>query len=89
MRIASAKGKTPQEAKKKVQSTMEKSEDFGKPMPKREGESTNEHVGRIISHLMKDKGYDQKRAIAAAYSMAGHPRAGKPVKKSLRLFVSV
>jgi len=69
----------------KCEGRMPEGEEFGKPIVKREGESSNDFMSRIISHLMKDKGYDQKRAIAAAYSMSGHPKAGKPVRKSLYL----
>ena len=35
-----------------------------------------EAISSEIEHLMKDKGYDQKRAAAAAYSMA-RERTGK------------
>jgi hypothetical protein len=62
-------------------------ESFGKPMAQRKGESSNEYMSRIIRHLMKDKGYDQKRAVAAAYEMSGHPK--KRVEKSLRLYLGV
>jgi hypothetical protein len=58
-----------------------KSEEFGKPMARRDGESSNEFMSRTVRHLVDDKGYDQKRAVAAAYDMTGHPKAGKPVKK--------
>jgi hypothetical protein len=39
-----------------------------------------------IRHLIRDKGYDQKRAVAAAYSMerAGKFRGKKGRKKSKR-----
>jgi len=60
-------------------------EGFGKPMEKRKGESSNEFMSRTIRHLMKDKGYDQKRAVAAAYQMTGQSKTGKPVAKSLYL----
>lgn len=63
--------------------------DFGKPMARREGESSNEFMSRTIRHLVNDKGYDQKRAVAAAYRMTGHPKAGKPVKKSISLYLAV
>jgi hypothetical protein len=72
-----------------IKSTIPSGEDFGKPMARRKDESSNEFMSRIVSHLVKDKGYDQQRAVAAAYNMSGHPRAGKPVKKSLGLFITV
>jgi hypothetical protein len=74
------------EAKRRVSKA---SEQFGKPMARREGESSNEFMSRTIKHLMEDKGYDQKRAVAAAYRMTGHPKAGKSVKKSLPLILTV
>lgn len=46
---------------------------FGKPMERNEGESINEYMGRVIKHLIKDKGYSQAKAVAAAYVMVGHP----------------
>lgn len=36
-------------------------------------------ISAEIEHLMKDKGYDQKRAAAAAYSMA-RSKTGKELK---------
>lgn len=77
--IASAKGRTPEEAKAKAEEfastkksmymlaqmmflskALVEGEDFGKPA------ST---VSQEISHLIKEKGYPQKRAVAAALSM--------------------
>jgi hypothetical protein len=77
--VASAKGRTPEEAKAKAEElastkksmymlaqmmflskALAEGEDFGKPA------ST---VSEEISHLVKEKGYPQKRAIAAALSM--------------------
>lgn len=66
-----------------------KSEEFGKPVSRREGESSNEFMSRIIRHLVEDKGYDQKRAVAAAYRMTDHPKAGNKVKKSIPLILTV
>jgi hypothetical protein len=101
--VASARGRTPEEAKAKLESQTNKAismlndlaemaksgEGFGKPMEKRKGESSNEFMSRVISHLVKDKGYDQKRAVAAAYRMTGHPKAGKPVEKSIQLVLAL
>ena len=66
-----------------------KGESFGKPMARRKEESVDDFMSRIVSHLVKDKGYDQKRAVATAYSMSGRPQAGKPVKKSIGLYLSI
>jgi hypothetical protein len=74
------------EAKRRVSKAFE---EFGKPMARREGESSNEFMSRTIKHLMEDKGYDQKQAVAAAYDITGHPKAGKPVKKSIPLILTV
>lgn len=94
--IARTTGKTPEEASAKMGAKTVKClnmlddiEWFGKPMKRREGESSNEFMSRTIRHLVNDKGYDQKRAVAAAYQMTGHPKAGKPVKKSVRLVLSL
>jgi hypothetical protein len=56
--------------------SVNRGEDFGKPMNRREGESSNEFMSRIIRHLMKDKGYSQVQAVAAAYKMSGIKKGG-------------
>lgn len=59
-----------------------KPQDFGKPMVQREGESSNDFMSRIVSHLVTDKNYTQKRAVAAAYEMSDNPKVGK-MRKAL------
>jgi len=97
--VARATGKTPEEATARAESVaageakksmsmlwdmmyMSKSlaegEDFGKPAAS---------VSEEIRHLIKEKGYPQKRAVAAALSMkrAGEFHDGKKAEKSLYL----
>lgn len=99
--VASAKGRTPEEAKTKAEEAanksvdmlsvmwhlskaMEEGEDFGKPAAT---------VSEEISHLIKEKDYPQKRAVAAALSMErrGDFEDGKKhkVSKSLGLFLAL
>jgi hypothetical protein len=59
-------------------------EEFGKPMARNEGESSNAFMSRIISHLITDKNYSKKKAVAAAANMAGQPDAKKSVAPTMR-----
>lgn len=54
----------------------EEGEDFGKPVSTRDPDKC---VGDEISHLVKDKDYEQKRAVAAAYSICKHPDKKKSI----------
>lgn len=60
-------------------------ESFGKPVSEKAKEDPNTCMSEEISHLIKDKGYSQKRAVAAAYSICDHPKSR--TKKGLKLYL--
>lgn len=49
----------------------EEGEDFGKPVSTRD---PDECMSEEIKHLINEKDYPQKRAVAAAYSICKHPK---------------
>lgn len=78
--LATAVGKTPEEAKSKAEALAEKTNKsmymldqmmfLAKAVPEGEGfGKPAETVSEEVSHLMKEKDYPQKRAVAAALSM--------------------
>jgi hypothetical protein len=52
------------------EASLGEGEPFGKPVSTRDPDKC---VSEEISHLVKDKDYEQKRAVAAAYNICKHP----------------